>query len=119
MHSSPRWRIRSLSSSESNGGMRIGTRLSTYLALAPAVLIALVAYCGAMGWTIWISFTNSRMLPSPVFVGLRQYNSLLTNERWLTSVQNIFIFGVLFIAAAIALGFLIATLIDQRIRGEG
>jgi glucose/mannose transport system permease protein len=98
--------------------MRIGSRTSAHLALCPALLIALVAYCGAMGWTIWISFTNSRMLPSSVFVGLRQYNSLLTNERWLTSVQNIFIFGALFIAAALALGFLIAALIDQRVRGE-
>jgi glucose/mannose transport system permease protein len=98
--------------------MRIGSRTSAHLALCPALLIALVAYCGAMGWTIWISFTNSRMLPSSVFVGLRQYNSLLANERWLNSVQNIFIFGTLFIAAALTLGFLIAALIDQRVRGE-
>jgi glucose/mannose transport system permease protein len=98
--------------------MRLGSRISAHLALGPALLIALVAYCGAMGWTIWISFTNSRMLPSSVFVGLRQYGNLAGNERWLTSVQNIFIFGVLFIAAALALGFLLAALIDQRVRGE-
>ena len=94
------------------------SRLSTHLALAPALLIALVAYCGGMGWTIWISFTNSRMLPSSVFVGLRQYDSLSANERWLTSVQNIFLFGALFILAALTLGFLFAALIDQRVRGE-
>jgi glucose/mannose transport system permease protein len=99
--------------------MRIGSRLSTHLALAPALLIALVAYCGAMGWTIWISFTNSRMLPSSVFVGLRQYSSLIANERWQVSVQNIAIFGVLFIAMALALGFVLAALIDQRVRAEG
>jgi glucose/mannose transport system permease protein len=98
--------------------MRLGSRVSTHLALAPALLIALVAYCGGMGWTIWMSFTNSRMLPSSVFVGLRQYSSLAGNERWLTSVQNIFIFGTLFIAAALALGFALAALIDQRVRGE-
>jgi glucose/mannose transport system permease protein len=57
-------------------------------------------------------------MPSSVFVGLRQYISLSTNERWLTSVENILIFGVLFIAAALALGFLIAALIDQRVRAE-
>jgi glucose/mannose transport system permease protein len=58
------------------------------------------------------------MLPSSVFVGLRQYNSLSINERWLTSAQNIVIFGTLFIAAALALGFLLAALIDQRVRSE-
>ncbi|HET7881495.1 MAG TPA: sugar ABC transporter permease, partial [Acetobacteraceae bacterium] len=98
--------------------MRFGSRASAHLALAPALLIALVAYCGAMGWTIWISFTASRMLPSSVFVGLRQYTSLSSNERWLTSVQNIVVFGVLFISAALALGFLLAALIDQRVRSE-
>ncbi len=62
---------------------------------APALLIALVrAIAAAMGWTIWMSFTNSRMLPSSVFVGLRQYSSLIANERWQVSVDNIAIFGV-------------------------
>ncbi|HSU04613.1 MAG TPA: sugar ABC transporter permease [Acetobacteraceae bacterium] len=98
--------------------MRIGSRLAAHVALAPALLIALVAYCGAMGWTIWISFTNSRMLPSSVFVGLRQYSSLIANERWQISVRNIAIFGVLFILAALAVGFVLAVFIDQRVRGE-
>jgi glucose/mannose transport system permease protein len=98
--------------------MRIGSRLNAHVALAPALLIALVAYCGAMGWTVWMSFTASRMLPSSVFVGLRQYSSLLVNERWQVSVANIAIFGVLFITAALVLGFLLAALIDQRVRGE-
>jgi len=98
--------------------MRIGSRLAAHIALAPALLIALVAYCGAMSWTIWISFTNSRMLPSSVFVGLRQYSSLVANERWQISVTNIAIFGLLFISLALMLGFLLAALIDQRVRGE-
>jgi glucose/mannose transport system permease protein len=98
--------------------MRIGSRLSTYLALTPALLIALVAYCGAMGWTIWISLTNSRMLPSSVFVGLRQYASLMANERWQVSIENIGIFGILFIVMALVLGFVLAALIDQRVRAE-
>jgi glucose/mannose transport system permease protein len=99
-------------------GMRIGSRLPAHLALAPALLIALVAYCGSMGWTIWMSFTNSRMLPSSVFVGLRQYSSLMDNERWQVSVRNIAIFGCLFILATLVLGFVLAALIDQRVRGE-
>ena len=86
--------------------------------MAPALLIALVAYCGSMGWTIWMSFTNSRMLPSSVFVGLRQYSSLMDNERWQVSVRNIAIFGCLFILATLVLGFVLAALIDQRVRGE-
>src|SRR3954453_7578754 len=98
--------------------MRIGSRLPAHGALAPALLIALVAYCGAMGWTIWISFTNSRMLPSSVFVGLHQYSSLIGNERWQGSGHNIAIFGSLFILTTLLLGFVLAALIDHRVRGE-
>ena len=94
------------------------SRLAAQTALIPAMLIALVVYCGSTGWTIWISMTNSRMLPTNVFVGLRQYQILFANERWLVSAQNLAIFGVLFIALALALGFFLASLIDQRIRVE-
>ena len=92
--------------------------IAPQLALLPAMLIALVVYCGTTGWTVWISLTSSRMLPSSVFVGLRQYESLFSNERWQVSVSNLALFGTLFIVSALAVGFVLAVLIDQRIRGE-
>jgi glucose/mannose transport system permease protein len=94
------------------------SHLNAQLALMPAMLIALVVYCGTTGWTIWISFTNSRMLPSSVFVGWRNYLSLAGNERWIVSVTNLALFGALFIAAALALGFLLAATIDRHVRAE-
>src|SRR5436309_5055485 len=98
--------------------LRLSSRLTALAALAPAFTVFLVVYIGATGWTIWISLTNSRMLPSAVFVGLRQYGSLFGNERWQVSVHNLIIFGVLFVAISIVLGFLLAIAIDQRIRAE-
>ena len=97
---------------------RIGSRVSAQIALAPALLIALVMYCGTTGWTLWISLTSSRMLPNSVFVGTRQYDVLAVNDRWLASITNIATFGVLFMIAALAIGFLLAALIDQKIRAE-
>jgi len=73
--------------------MAIGSRLAAQTALIPAMLIALVVYCGSTGWTIWISLTSSRMLPNNNFVGLRQYEILFANERWQVSVQNLALFG--------------------------
>jgi glucose/mannose transport system permease protein len=58
------------------------------------------------------------MLPSSNFVGLRQYASLFSNERWQISVGNLVIFGGLFMLASLALGFILAVAIDQRVRGE-
>lgn len=97
---------------------RAATRASAGLALLPATLVFLVVYIGCAGWTIWMSFTASRMLPNSTFVGLRQYVSLLANERWLTSVSNLALFGVLMVLLSLALGFLLAVLIDQKVRNE-
>ena len=97
---------------------RFGSRFAAQTALLPAILIALVVYCGSTGWTMWMSLTNSRMLPSSVFVGLRQYYSLFANERWIVSIGNLAVFGTMFVSLSLAIGFLLAVMIDQRVRGE-
>jgi glucose/mannose transport system permease protein len=96
----------------------LGSRLAALLALSPALLVMAVVYVGCTGWTIWISLTGSRMLPNSNFVGLRQYASLMSNERWQISVGNLAIFGGLFMLASLALGFVLAVAIDQRVRAE-
>jgi glucose/mannose transport system permease protein len=97
---------------------RLASRFAALLGLTPALAIMLVVYVGCTAWTIWISMTSSRMLPSSNFVGLRQYEALFANERWQVSVGNLAVFGVLFMLVSIALGFLLAVAIDQRVRGE-
>jgi len=98
--------------------LSLSSRASTISALLPALTVMLVVYIGATGWTVWMSLTNSRMLPNNNFVGLRQYELLLGNDRWITSVHNIVIYGVLLVSLALAIGFLLAVAIDQRVRAE-
>lgn len=88
------------------------------LAIAPAAIVVLVVYLGCTIWSIGISMTASKILPGGRFVGLEQYASLVSNERWQVSVVNLAIFGILFITASIVLGFLLAIFLDQKIRGE-
>ena len=97
---------------------RLASRLTPALALSPAIVIVVVAYLGGTAWTVWISLTASRMLPNATFVGLRQYVSLMGNERWQVSVFNLAVFGTLFLLASLLLGFLLAVAIDQRVRAE-
>src|ERR1700730_10790641 len=97
---------------------RLASRLAVGLALSPAMLIMVVVYVGCTAWTMWISLTASRMLPNSTFVGLRQYASLMGNERWQVSVVNLAVFGALFLLASLMLGFLLAVSIDQRVRAE-
>ncbi|MDP1899257.1 MAG: sugar ABC transporter permease [Rubrivivax sp.] len=82
-------------------------------------LTVLVGYLGTALWSLRVSMSSSRTFPSSDFVGLAQYERLFDNERWLLSLHNLAVYGVLFIAACMVIGFLLAVFIDQKVRFEG
>jgi glucose/mannose transport system permease protein len=92
--------------------------LAAIAALVPAWAIVVFAYLGTMAWTVQISFTSSKSLPVNSFVGWAQYERLFNTPRWLISVENMAIFGVLFVLGCLATGTLLAVMIDQRVRAE-
>jgi glucose/mannose transport system permease protein len=82
-------------------------------------LTVLVGYLGTVLWSLRVSLSSSRTFPQHDFVGLAQYERLFDNERWLHALGNLAVYGVLFIVACMAIGFLLAVFIDQKVRGEG
>jgi glucose/mannose transport system permease protein len=90
-----------------------------FAALLPMALTVIVGYLGSVLWSLRISFTSSRTFPSDRFVGLEQYVRLFDNERWMLSLHNLAVYGVLFVAACMLIGFLLAVFIDQNVTGEG
>ena len=111
---------RSLASSPARSGAT-GTRrvpVAALLALAPAWLIILLVYLGTTVWTVQLSLTNSRMLPSSEFAGLAQYQRLFGTARWSISIQNLLTFGVVYVLGALVVGFMLAVAVDRRVRFE-
>jgi glucose/mannose transport system permease protein len=94
-------------------------QLVSWGALLPMATTVMVAYLGTVLWSLRVSFTNSRTFPSDEYVGLAQYQRLFDNDRWLLSLQNLALYGVLFIGVCMVLGFLLAVFIDQKVMGEG
>jgi len=94
-------------------------QLSASVALLPLAMIVLVAYAGTVLWSLRVSLTDARTFPSDVYVGLAQYERLFHNERWLLSLNNLALYGLLFIGLCMVLGLLLAVFIDQKVRGEG
>ena len=88
------------------------------LALLPMALTVLGVYIGTVLWSVRISFSSSKIFPTDDFVGLAQYQRLFNTERWIVSLHHLAVFGALFIAACLVLGFLLAVFLDQRVRGE-
>ena len=89
------------------------------LVLAPSFVVSLVFVYGFIGWTAWISLTRSRLLPRYDFHGFIQYERLFESVRWDAAINNLFIFGFLFIVISTILGLILAILLDQKIRTEG
>ena len=98
--------------------LRLLRHLPATVALAPAILVVLVVYVGCSIWSMRISMTASRIMPSDQFVGFRQYELLFSSTRWDQSVTNLLIIAPMFIGITIVVGFLLAILLDQKVRGE-
>jgi glucose/mannose transport system permease protein len=92
--------------------------LSGKIASIPLVATALVVFVGCTAWTVFYSFTSSKLLPKLKFAGLDQYERLWTTSRWLVSIENLAIFGLCSMIFSLAIGFLLAVLLDQKIRYE-
>ena len=89
------------------------------MVLAPSFAGILIFVYGFIGWTAWVSLTKSKLLPKYDIVGLFQYDRLFVSPRWDTAIENLFIFGFLFIVISMILGLLLAIMLDQKIRTEG
>lgn len=89
------------------------------IVLSPTILISLVFTYGFIIWSLWLSFSKSRLLPNYDWVGFVQYERLFSNDRWWVASSNLIIFGILFVAICLAIGLLLAILLDQQIRYEG
>jgi glucose/mannose transport system permease protein len=108
------------------------------------ILIALFVFVGGTLWVILFSFTSIKILPlfTPgewwdKFVGFANYTRLFNTSRWMDcpalseigtsawqlkcsgSFPNVVTYAICFIVVVMTLGFIIAVLMDQKIRAEG
>lgn len=88
------------------------------LAAVPMIVTATVVFVGCSLWTVVYSFTSSKLLPKMNYVGLDQYERLWGSSRWIASVENLAVYGILTLVLSLVLGFLFAALLDQKIRLE-
>tara|TARA_Y100000815_G_scaffold104650_2_gene93574 strand:+ start:10 stop:906 length:897 start_codon:yes stop_codon:yes gene_type:complete len=88
------------------------------IAAIPMILTAMVVFIGGTGWTVVYSFTKSKLLPKLEWVGFDQYERLWSTNRWIVSIENLAIYGLSMLVLSFVLGFLLAALMDQKIRFE-
>ncbi|MFK7764344.1 MAG: carbohydrate ABC transporter permease [Roseobacter sp.] len=106
------------------------TRLQNWLpklVLSPSLAMILLFVYGFILFTVYISFTDSRILPfvgnggQPAYdlIGFENYRKLFSLSHWEISIKNMAVFAGLYITICTAIGLTLAILLDQKIRGEG
>ncbi len=104
--------------SEAKRPIGLFRNLAAKIAAIPMILTALVVFLGGTLWTITYSFTSSKLLPRANFVGFDQYERLWSTERWQVSIENLMIYGLCSLVFSFIIGFVLAALMDQKIRFE-
>jgi len=89
------------------------------LVLAPSAALVLLCVYGFILFTLYLSFTTSKMLPVFNWLGFDNYVTLFRLPAWSVALENLAIFGSLYIAGCIVVGATLAIALDQRIRAEG
>lgn len=69
-------------------------------------------------WTTWVSFTASTLMPDYTWIGLRNYWAVTRTANFQIAYVNLFVYSTGFVLLTMALGLLLAILLDQRVRGE-
>ncbi len=89
------------------------------LVLSPSLALTLVFVYGFILFSLYLSFTDSRLLPSYNLVGFSNYEKLFQLRHWNIAITNLGIFAGLYISICTIIGLTLAIFLDQKIRGEG
>ena len=109
VHAAPKRRLRVLTSD----------RIISFLLIAPSILAIAIFVYGFIAFTGFASFTKwNSLIPNFTLVGLSNFQKLFDTTRFQIDLRNTVTFTILFLILCLSLGFILAVLLDQHIRGE-
>jgi multiple sugar transport system permease protein len=68
-------------------------------------------------FTFYLSFTEYKIVDAPTFIGLRNYVEMFSDELFLKSLSATIYYSVLAIPLTLITGFMVAILMNQKVRG--
>jgi glucose/mannose transport system permease protein len=93
--------------------------LLAVLVLLPSIIAVAVFIYSFIGWTFWISTVNwNDAVPNYDFIGLTNWTRMLSSQRFQMDIRNLLLYALGFMVQCIVIGFVLAALLDQHIKGE-
>jgi glucose/mannose transport system permease protein len=88
--------------------------------ISPSILAVAIFVYGFIAWSVRVSLSNWKgLLPDYSWAGLKNYLELFSDPRFMIDIRNTLIFTGVFVIGSIVLGFLMAVMLDQGLKGEG
>ena len=95
-------------------------RYLSVVLIAPSIIAVLIFIYGFIAWSVRVSLSEWKGLsPDYTFAKLNNYINLFSDPRFLVDVRNTLIFTGVFVVGSIGLGFFMAVMLDQGLKGEG
>jgi glucose/mannose transport system permease protein len=96
-----------------------GDMVLAFLVLLPSIIAVAIFIYGFITWTFYISTVDWKSaLPDYTFVGLKNWIRMFGDRRFQADMRNLVLYALGFMTQCIVIGFLLATLLDQKIKGE-
>ena len=100
--------------------LRDKDRYLSILLISPSIIAVLIFIYGFIGWSVRVSLSKWKGLnPDYTWNGFKNYTDLFADPRFAVDIRNTLLFTVVFVAGSLVLGFLLAVMLDQGLRGEG
>jgi glucose/mannose transport system permease protein len=95
-------------------------RYLSIILISPSILAVLIFVYGFIAWSVRVSMSSWKGLsPDYTWVALKNYIALFSDPRFMVDVRNTLIFTGVFVIGSILLGFFLAVMLDQGLKGEG
>ena len=88
-----------------------------WLLIIPSVLGLILFRFGPVLASLYFSFTKYEIISSPKWIGLTNYQALMTDTYWLKSIQVTLNYSVLFIPLSLIVAYVIGLLMSQELKG--
>src|SRR4030043_127838 len=85
--------------------------------LGPTLIGLILGAFGSILATIVLSFMNWDLFSPPVWIGLENYISLFTSEKYLVALTNTIKFSAMYVPGVVIISMFVAILLNRKIKG--
>jgi glucose/mannose transport system permease protein len=100
--------------------LRDKDRFLNILLVSPSILAVLIFVYVFIGWSVRVSLSKWKGLNADyTWNSINNYLELFADPRFHVDIRNTVIFTGVFVLGSISLGFILAVMLDQGLKGEG